>query len=95
MYHCYKLCALEQQSYDMGNTIFTNKASFYCKRALKLLNSGVKKVIFVFVFLAVIFVYSLLDQQDFMHFITKYPCFKLQFHTLNSMNLLSDFLTKS
>ena len=95
MCHCYKLCALEQQSYDMGDTIFTNKASFYCKRALKLLNSGVKKVIFVFVFLAVIFVYFLLDQQDFMHFITKYPCFKLQFHTLNSMNFLSDFLTKS
>ena len=38
-----------------------------------LLKLGVKKVIFVFTFLAVIFVYSLLDQEDFMHFVTKYP----------------------
>ena len=95
MYYYYKFCALEQQSCDMDNTIFTNKTSFYCKRVIKLLNLAVKKVIFVLVFLAVVFVYSLLDQEDFKHFITKYPFFKLQFHTLKSMNLLSDFLIKS
>lgn len=82
MYYYYKFCALEQQCYDMDDTIFTNKASFYCKRAIKLLNLGVKKVIFVLLFLAVFFVYSLLDQEDFMHFITKYPFFKLHFHNI-------------